>query len=1406
MARRNRAELGFDALRLEGALFSSDLLARVAHGRDDKTQREADYGIPKGLTVRDEIGRAFRIGQALWSEFDAERQRADRATSAAPRFVAALLRDAFGFTDLADVAAVDVEGRRFPVGHLAGRVPVVLAPHTLALDDPDERFADARRRSAFQLAQEYVNAAPDALWGLASNGLRLRLLRDAATLTRPAYLEADLERILSEDRYADFAALWLIIHRSRFGVGEARADDCFLERWRKVAREEGERARGDLRKGVTEALLALGEGFVRHADNEALRARLQSGELTAEAYFQQLLRLVYRLIFLFTAEDRGLLHPPSADPAAVALYGDGYAGRALRDRALRRVGFDAHHDLWQSLTVVWRALGQGESRLALPALGGLYAADQCPDLDAAELANRVLLTTMRHLAWFRQGAALARVNYRDMGPEELGSVYESLLELVPRVEVQERRFGFVGLTEAGSTKGHARKLTGSYYTPDSLVQQLIKTALDPVIQARLEGHPDDPVAALLSITVLDPACGSAHFLLAAARRLADALAKARHPDGNPSPVDWRHALRDVVAHCIFGVDRNPMALELARTALWLEAHSADAPLTFIDHHLVCGDALLGLMDFSVMKRGIPDDAFKPLTGDDREACRTLAKANRAATKQLERDGGRQLTLDLGVADLARALDELDGAGDDSLAAIDSKRARWASFARDVGDGRLAKAADLYMVAFLAPKPKGSDATVPTGADVLLQLAGTGAPAAKLAVARVVCRDARVLHWPLAFAQVFARGGFDVVLGNPPWEVSQLSEEEFFATRDSSIASLAGTKRKAAITGLERENPALWRDYVRAKFTLEASNTFFRADRRFQLTAVGKLNTYALFAETFYRIIGPDGRAGLIVPTGIATDDSTKSFFSEITTAGRLVSLLSFENEEFIFPSVHHAYRFSLVTLCGPGVKSEGAIFSFFLRRPANLVDPERQSRLSSEDLALINPNTRTCAVFRSRADADLTKRIYSNVPVLWKEAVADAHGTVVEPEANPWGLSFRQGLFNMTSDSALFRDAPAADRLPLYEAKLIHQFDHRWATYVASANGDESNARDLTDAEKADPDLAVRPRYWVEERQVLARMAAVPRELAKAYAEDDEKQAVRLLAAWIAGSALHSGASPELAWRKVRDVAAWLPSVPRDAGLQALGRQMSEAAGPPGEALFAAVATERSGSGGLRSVFDATSPRWLMGWRDITGVEKIRTVIASVVPRAGVGHTVPLVTSAQARASSLVCLLGFLNAMCLDYVARTKVGGTHLTFGYLKQLPVPTPPSYSTRDLLFLVPRILELTYTAHDVRAFYEGVVAVDSAYDPRTSAERGRPFAWDPLRRAELRAELDAYYARLYGLTRDELRYILDPKDVMGEDYPSETFRVLCDSEIRDFGEYRTRRLVLEAWDRLPTGGTKG
>jgi hypothetical protein len=514
--------------------------------------------------LRDEIARYFRIGQALFAGLAAPENPSVGATV---NFVEKLLRDVLGFSDLKRIGSRARGDRQFAITleGLGGRVPIVVVPPAEDLERPSDHLpTDGRRRSAASAVQDWLNVNQQSLWGFCCNGFRLRLVRDNQSLTRPAYIEADLRAIFQEESFADFTALWLLVHATRFGRPDTPPTDCAIERWREAGQKEGIAARDRLRDGVEAALLSFGNGFFAHPDNGPLREKLRTGDLSLNSFFGELLRLVYRLIFLLAAEDRDLLHPPGTSAVARKLYAGGYSLAGLRESAVRRTAWDRHYDRWEGLLITFAALDRGEKQLGLPALDGLFAPGTLPHLEKARLPNRSLMEAVYRLGWLKDDSGLVLVNWRDMETEELGSVYESLLELTPQLNGDGRKFKFA---EGGEAKGHARKTTGSYYTPDGLVQALLDSALDPVLDS-VEAEAEDPAAALLGVTVLDPACGSGHFLLAAARRIATRLARAR-THGLASPADYRHALRDVARACIYGVDRNPMAVELTKVALWI---------------------------------------------------------------------------------------------------------------------------------------------------------------------------------------------------------------------------------------------------------------------------------------------------------------------------------------------------------------------------------------------------------------------------------------------------------------------------------------------------------------------------------------------------------------------------------------------------------------------------------------------------------------------------------------------------------------------------------------------------------------------------------------------------------------------------------------------------------------------
>ncbi|MBF0629480.1 MAG: N-6 DNA methylase [Magnetococcales bacterium] len=996
---------GFTVLKVEGNILPPEFLQKVAALAAPR-QANTDYDVSKSFNIKDEIGRYWRIGLDLWSDYASRRERRDgvAARVGIEEWLVPFLKQVLGYQDLERSPSVTSGDRQFPVSHRAcgGSVPVLLTTREFDLDKADARFGDeGRKRPPHGLIQEYLNAEDSCLWGLVANGEKMRLLRDNPSLTRPACVEADLERIFQEQLYPDFATFWLLFHESRVKPRNDKPADCILESWRKWALETGERALANLRQGVTTALRELGNGFLQHRANQSLRQALQNGEVKQTEFFQELLRLVYRLLFLFKAEERNLLHAPDADTVAMRLFQEGYALARLRDKALRKRHDDRHSDLWQGLGVAFRGLAGGAAPLALPPLGGLFDADQCPRLDAAQLDNARLLTAIHALSFFQSGKVLSRINYRDMGTEELGSVYESLLELHPRLDVQVSpwRFGFVGDEREGKGgKGSERKLTGSYYTPPGLVNELIKSALEPVLERAVKENSADPVGAILNLKVCDPACGSGHFLLAAARRLAAEISRLQAGSDTPGEQQRQHALREVVRHCLYGVDKNPLSVELCKIALWIETLEPGKPLTFLDHRIKCGDSLVGTTPAAI-EAGIPDAAFKPVTGDDKKVCAILKKRNKEQREGkmgfLFRDD--ELLPWNRVGDLATAMLNLSALPADTLGEVVEQKRRYAEHVRSGGylSGRFL--ADTWCAAFMIPK---DDLFAPAITEEPFRRIQKNphdlAPALKEKIQNLAAQY-RFFHWHLEFPEVFRpaakgeavenetmgwRGGFDVVLGNPPWERIKIQEQEFFAARSPEIATAANAdaRRKliAALSGPKAE------EFAFAKREAESVSQFCRLGGRFPLTGTGDVNTYALFAELFLNLPSPTGRSGFIVPTGIATDDSTKAYFEAVALGGRLVSLLDFENRERIFPAVDSRMKFALLTL-GSGVRESR--FLCFATRTEHLLERERQFTLSPGDIRLINPNTRTCPVFRSKMDAELTQKIYRHVPVLIRERV-----------------------------------------------------------------------------------------------------------------------------------------------------------------------------------------------------------------------------------------------------------------------------------------------------------------------------------------------------------------------------------------------------------------------------------
>jgi hypothetical protein len=1299
--------MAYSAVAVEGGIFPADLLDRITAG-ETGGQRQEDFGLKSGQRLSDEMQAAFSDMRSYWDAFQRRQLKSKESLTTLTRdFWVIPLLESLGFKLEYQRRAAAVEGDTFAISHRAGDNPDASPVHLVALDQPLDRRGEARR-SPHALVQEYLNRS-DALWGLVTNGDKLRLLRNTARLSRPSYVEFDLRAMVEANLYSEFVIFYRLLHRSRFPRGEADAHECWLEKYYQQGIDEGGRVREHLREGVEVALQELGNGFLVHPESVVLRQAIQEGRLQPAHYYRQLLRLVYRLLFLMVAEERRLLFPTETpNSARQVLYTRYYSIGQLRQRCERHWGDDHYHDLWDGLLKTFYLFQdeQTAAHLGLSALDGeLFGPLACPDLEGAKCGNARLLKTMYHLSTFSDGRVRRRINYAALDVEELGSVYESLLDYQPHIEPGDQpRFELAW--------GGERRQTGSFYTPPELVRELIESALLPVIAERLAGARtrEEKEAALRGLKVCDPASGSGHFLLAAARRLGRELARIRTGEMEPSPEAYRQAVRDIIRECLYAVDKNPLAVDLCKVALWLEGHCEGLPLSFMDHHVKCGDSLVGVFDLGVLKDGIPDDAYKPVTGDDRQAASQYKRRNREERDRQSSLFQEQLAQ---AADGPRALAPdfaaLSGLAELTPQDVQAKAELYESLRQGSTWHQLQVTCDLWTAAFFsqltAPSP-GQTPLTPTTATVWGYLTQPGAAHGQVVgKARELSVLNRFFHWPLEFPEVFAAGGFDVVLGNPPWEQIQAEEIKFFASHgDHEIANLSGAKRKKAIENLFERNPRLaflWDEYVQE---IESYSKFIRESDRFSLTARGKLNTYAVFAETMRGLLNALGRVGCIVPSGIATDDSTKFFFQDLVRAKSLASLYSFENEEFIFPAIHHATKFCLLTLSGTGRPQEDADLVFFARRPAHLKEDHRHFRLTPDEIALINPNTHTCPIFRSSKDAEITKAIYRRVAVLLKEG---------SPIENPWKIQFRQGLFNMTSDSHLFRTREQLVGegwtlhgntfhqgeemfLPLYEGKMFWHFDHRFGTYEGQtqAQANQGKLPELDEARHADPNYLSLPRYWVHNEHVQK-------------------------------------------------------------------------------------AKTRSNLG-----------NYYVAFRDVTSSVVLRTAIFAVLPGVAVGHTGPLLISKYNSLKKLLCLVGCLNAFVLDYVCRQCLGGTHLTFFILKQLPVLPPDQFSkhcpwNRDFLLLdwiVPRALELTYTAWDLAPLGQDL----SNGEP--------PFRWDEERRFLIRCELDAAFFHLYGLSRDEVDYIMD------------TFSIVKQRDEQQHAEYRTKRVILEIYDELQRAMSQG
>jgi N-6 DNA Methylase len=958
-----------------------------------------------------------------------------------------------GYGRLARSSALNIDGHDYPVSHIWGPVPLHLLGADVELDRRTKGVAGAAGASPHSMLQDLLNRSGQYLWGIVSNGRILRVLRDNTSLTRAAYVEFDLEDMFSGQVFADFAVLWMVCHQSRFEAD--RPELCWEETWVTESKRQGVRALDTLRAGFERAIIELGGGFLANPLNVLLRDRLRAGELATDDYQRQILRLVYRLVFLLVAEDRDLLHVPGTTDRERDLYARYYSLGRLRGHARRHRG-GRHGDLWESLKPVFSALdSRGIPQVRLPPLGSfLWSPEACPDLDHARLSNNVLLGAVRRLAYTQREQTLDRVDFVNLGPEELGSVYESLLELHPRVEVDAARFELI------TAIGNERKSTGSYYTPTSLIMALLDEALDPLLdEAEKEA---EPAEAILAVKVLDPACGSGHFLTAAAQRIATRLAAVQTGEVNPPPQAVRHALRQVVGRCVYGIDLNPMAVELAKVNLWLDAVEPGLPLSFLDHHIVCGNAVIGATP-RLLVLGVPDDAFRPLEGDDKPTATARKRSNRV--ERLQRNQGL-LALGgsaLAVAErIANALRSIELEDDTTIAGVRLKQHRW-EMLQQSRDTRLAQlAADTWCAAFFAVKQPGTPSITDKSFRALSE-DHTEDPAV-VEVVTTLADHYRFLHPHLAFPDVFTpdpdddngwRGGFDLVLGNPPWDTLSPDQREFFARYHAGMRSLSPQQQDEVVNDLltDATIAANWDAYRRDLF---ASAHYFKVSGRYTMFADGNLgkgdfNIYRMFVEVALRLTRKGGYATQIVPGGLyggANASAIRKYLLDRCELRMLWGLINTTRNWFPKADID---RFAAY-VARPGGRTGETRVQFGLAKLEDLLANPIVA-LAADEIRTREPATYAISDIRNSAELTANTKMYHAAPPFGKRIS---------------GMPQRhyQREIDMGNDRELFTTDP--EGLAVYEGRMIDHYDYRAKTYHSGhGNSSKWDERSFGDALKA---------------------------------------------------------------------------------------------------------------------------------------------------------------------------------------------------------------------------------------------------------------------------------------------------------------------------------------------------
>ncbi|MBN1215715.1 MAG: N-6 DNA methylase [Candidatus Lokiarchaeota archaeon] len=470
-------------------------------------------------------------------------------------------------------------------------------------DDLESKIdTNIRKNSYHNLCQQFINLNPEINWLFLSNGRILRLLTKYYHTYSKGYLEFDLENIFANRDFKEFNTMYMIIHSSRF-VPKFKNNTTIISDFKQESISEGVKIGDALRNNIHEALELLGDELIQQ--NPRFLDLIIEDKFDKEEYYAELLRIIYRIIFILYAEQREML------PGVGSIYFEEFSLTTLKMLAEKPIKPEKNYDLWNKMFLTFNLVGNGNEFLEINTYnGGLFDDDNLKIIleNKLKISNNVLLKIIRDITTTKTNNIRQRINFLEINEEEIGAIYESLLDYKPYVN-ENHHFQLIEGTE--------RKSTGSYYTPKELIDILIRTTLQPLVEDRLKNIENDineKENAILDIKVCDPACGGGTFLLAALDYLGKYLAEVRTGIDSPLDVDLREARRDILQHCIYGVDLNPLAVELAKISLWLRASVKNKPLNFLDNHIKCGNSLIGFGQ-RININEINPNAFNAISGN-----------------------------------------------------------------------------------------------------------------------------------------------------------------------------------------------------------------------------------------------------------------------------------------------------------------------------------------------------------------------------------------------------------------------------------------------------------------------------------------------------------------------------------------------------------------------------------------------------------------------------------------------------------------------------------------------------------------------------------------------------------------------------------------------------------------------